>query len=275
MAGICPECITGNKLAGTLKGTNVDKHALPAYFASATRGDHNSPVEYTTKALVISPDIFGFGIDNPKLLADLFAEKCGLDVWAVDTFNGNPPVREAELAPYMQEYAGQRLSWLTTIGKYAKMLTYLPTLWSLKPANQEPALIEFIGQLRREYKYEKIGLIGYCWGGAHAVSLAAQPGIIDVALPCHPGSDFKTHIRDAVVPIAYSIPEEDGHWPAGFLESVQAAIDARSNAPKHRFTVYPGTVHGFGSRPNLGIPQIKTSWEGYVSDTVGWVKETM
>jgi carboxymethylenebutenolidase len=86
MAGICPDCITGDKLAGTPKGIMVNSLALPGYFSSAS-GSYDPP-QYTKKALVISPDVFGFGLDNPKLLADIFAEKCGVDVWAVDTFKG-------------------------------------------------------------------------------------------------------------------------------------------------------------------------------------------
>lgn len=87
MSGLCPECITGNKLAGTPKGISITEFSLPVYFASPT-ARYEPPLQYTKKALVISPDVFGFGIDNPKLLADIFAEKCGMDVWAVDTFRG-------------------------------------------------------------------------------------------------------------------------------------------------------------------------------------------
>ena len=84
MATICPDCVTGNRLSGTPKGVEIKLFALPAYFASPT-GENGS---HTKKALVISPDVFGFGINSPKLLADIFAEKCGIDVWVADTFKG-------------------------------------------------------------------------------------------------------------------------------------------------------------------------------------------
>jgi carboxymethylenebutenolidase len=36
-----------------------------------------------------------------------------------------------------------------------------------------------------------------------------------------------------------------------------------------------GTVHGFGCRPNLGIPKVKASWELAMQDIVSWIKETL
>lgn len=109
--GLCEHCVSGARLSGTLKGTFVNTTPLPTYVALAgTKTDHATPevsnaegagagtdsadVKATkitpgsTKALVIVPDIFGFSLPNPKLMADILAEKCGIDVWAFDIFSG-------------------------------------------------------------------------------------------------------------------------------------------------------------------------------------------
>lgn len=86
MTELCENCTKGSKLSGTPKGRMVDTKPLQAYFASAS-GTYDNPV-YTSKVLVISPDIYGLGLDNPKLLADLCAERSGIDVWVPDTFKG-------------------------------------------------------------------------------------------------------------------------------------------------------------------------------------------
>jgi hypothetical protein len=108
--GLCEHCVTGAKLSGTPKGVFMNTTPLPTYVATAgTRADHaissatnaegaegatasgGSKSTFTpgsAKALVIIPDIFGFSLPNPQLLADIFAEQCGIDVWAVDIFNG-------------------------------------------------------------------------------------------------------------------------------------------------------------------------------------------
>lgn len=85
--GICENCIKGERLSGIPKGTLIATTPLPSYFASAT-GETNPDGQKSGNALILLPDIFGFNLPNPKLLADRFAELCGVDVWAVDVFNG-------------------------------------------------------------------------------------------------------------------------------------------------------------------------------------------
>ncbi|CAG8732611.1 12007_t:CDS:2, partial [Acaulospora colombiana] len=44
---------------------------------------------------------------------------------------------------------------------------------------------------------------------------------------------------------------------------------------KHLFKVYPGTTHGFGSRPNFDILKVKESWETLMQDIPSWFKENL
>ncbi|KAG5634108.1 hypothetical protein DXG03_006303, partial [Asterophora parasitica] len=44
----------------------------------------------------------------------------------------------------------------------------------------------FIKTIRDERKYEKVGAIGYCYGGAAAVRLGAT-GLVESLIICHPG----------------------------------------------------------------------------------------
>jgi dienelactone hydrolase len=41
-----------------------------------------------TKAVVLLTDIFGLVLPNPRIVADLLAERVGVDVWVPDFFNG-------------------------------------------------------------------------------------------------------------------------------------------------------------------------------------------
>jgi hypothetical protein len=86
--GICENCVKGERLDGTAQGVLINTAPLPCYFASHTGETIGPDNQKSNNALLIFPDVFGFDIPNPKLLADNFAKLCGVDVWAIDIFNG-------------------------------------------------------------------------------------------------------------------------------------------------------------------------------------------
>ncbi|CAG8779795.1 9376_t:CDS:2, partial [Acaulospora colombiana] len=83
---LCPDCIRGERLSGTPRGSMVETPALPAYFSPANGGDG---VQKTSKVIVILPDVFGLKLVNVKLIADMLAKSTGTDVWVADIFKGN------------------------------------------------------------------------------------------------------------------------------------------------------------------------------------------
>ncbi|KIM31770.1 hypothetical protein M408DRAFT_327205 [Serendipita vermifera MAFF 305830] len=273
MAGICENCTKGSKLSGTPKGRMMETTPLRSYFVSAS-GNYDTPT-YTSKALVIAPDIFGLDLDNPKLMADIFAEKCGIDVWVPDTFKGNPPMKAEDLEPYMAEHSGQQIPFLSKLRAKLYLMKSIPSIMTFRPSVSDPWLVEFITNLRKEYGYERIALNGYCWGGGYAVRLATMPGVIDLALPAHPSAMYGDAMPKVVVPITYFIAEVDDTWESKMAASVQERLKTKPDAPRLQIITYPGTVHGFGCRPNLSIPKVKESWEKYVSDVVDVVKELL
>ena len=77
----CPDCFKGVAFTEQPKGVISDING--AYFAAA-KGNYIS----TTRAVVVLTDMFGLAMPNPKVLADLYAEQLGCDVWVPDLFAG-------------------------------------------------------------------------------------------------------------------------------------------------------------------------------------------
>lgn len=77
---LCDQCTQGGILAGEPKGSIQPNGA---YFASG-------PAEQTgkKKAIILLTDVFGLPLNNPKILADEFAEQVECDVWVPDIFAG-------------------------------------------------------------------------------------------------------------------------------------------------------------------------------------------
>ena len=117
----CPSCTQGVTLTGDPKGTWIPRGkdngglglTLNAYLAPApttpTTTTTALPIDDATTAaqppaapavedatqtpkknvaVIILMDAFGFGIQNPKVMADQFAECVGCDVWVPDYFEG-------------------------------------------------------------------------------------------------------------------------------------------------------------------------------------------
>jgi carboxymethylenebutenolidase len=75
----CPDCTSGNLLPGTPKGTEENG----VYFAKGSNQEDTKE-----KAVLVFTDIFGLDVPNPKIVADIIAERTGFDVWVPDLFNG-------------------------------------------------------------------------------------------------------------------------------------------------------------------------------------------
>ncbi|PVG01836.1 alpha/beta-hydrolase [Serendipita vermifera] len=269
--GLCADCIKGNKIGGTPIGSMVDTPALPAYFLPLTP-------KMTSKTIVISPDVFGLDLQNIKIVADILARNSGMDVWVADIFKGKPFIKEEDIAPYMPDEPGKKTSYLQTLTKYFTFARFMLTGWSqfraFRPAIQDPWVLDFLKYIKEEYHYEKIGMIGYCWGGGIVTRIAAMEGIIDSAICVHVSRQYEAEMPNARVPIAYFIPEEDPAWKPGLAAKVESKWEAEGGR-KYKFEVYPGTTHGFGSRPNLSLPKVKESWDMLMEDLLAWLKETL
>ena len=74
----CEHCTQGYVLPGEPTGSMVNGH----YYRSAPEGSNKSC------AILVLTDIFGLGLNNPKIIADKLAERVDCDVWVPDVFDG-------------------------------------------------------------------------------------------------------------------------------------------------------------------------------------------
>jgi carboxymethylenebutenolidase len=95
---------------------------------------------------------------------------------------------------------------------------------------------------RPEAAGERVGAVGYCFGGRLAYFSAAWAGA-DAAV-CYYGGGIHDHL--ALAPairgdLLFHYAQNDGHIPLDAVERVRAATVRDGNACH----VYPGTMHGF------------------------------
>lgn len=92
MAGLCEHCVSGTVLKGTPAGAWITGQdgLMDAYYASAKANSTTADPKqlHSRSATLIITDVFGFDIPNPKIIADMLAEKSGQDFFVPDIFRG-------------------------------------------------------------------------------------------------------------------------------------------------------------------------------------------
>ncbi|KAF8515308.1 dienelactone hydrolase endo-1,3,1,4-beta-D-glucanase [Hysterangium stoloniferum] len=262
--GVCERCIQGEILEGEPTGVFEG----PSYFKAAP-----SP---SKRAVVILTDVFGLKIANPKLLADKYSQVLKCDVWVPDLFEGRPPFTEAQLGPLLHDVPGTPSSLFEKIKFFFTILQGLPGFIRNRPSIVDNRVITFARHLKSEKKYEKIGVIGFCFGGAQAIRLCSTD-LFDSAVVAHPGTASKAEIQAMKIATSWICAEEDGMFPTPLRNEAEAIFKRKHETDKlnYEFHDYKGTVHGFAARPKLSNAEIKKAFEAAFDQAVKWFEKTL
>ncbi|KAI9443153.1 dienelactone hydrolase endo-1-3,1,4-beta-D-glucanase [Lactarius indigo] len=283
----CPDCYKGFVLPGEPKGSMVG----PDYFTPA-RGDSTQ----STRAIVLLTDVFGLALPNPRIVADHLAERVGVDVWIPDFFDGKPTFRVTDLEPNLPDRAGVKMTW-TSLGVVVfKVLAAVPRMIANRPSVVDLRVHAFIKKIKSEKGYEKIGAVGYCFGGAMAARLGSTDSVNTIVI-AHPASLSPAEIRDIKVPTSWLLAEEDMSFKDKDVKTAQSIFKEQEEKPDpvdyefkiwngksfvlahqgspHSVRLCTGTAHGFAVRPNLQVPEVKAGYEGGLEQAVAWFKKTL
>ncbi|KAJ3977807.1 dienelactone hydrolase endo-1-3,1,4-beta-D-glucanase [Lentinula raphanica] len=257
----CDNCKKGAVLPGEPTGTMVNG----AYFAAGPEGNKS-------RAIILLTDIFGLPLVNCKIMADNISKRLECDCWVPDLFDGKPPITVDKLK--VPERVGEKVHWFSLI---FNALPSLPAMLRNRPTVAYPKAEKFVKDLKAEKNYEKLGAVGYCFGGTLAVSMASTDLLNSVVI-CHPGSITPEAVEAMKVPSAWACAEGDmGFKPAmrRKAEEILASRKDKENFVEYEFKDYKGTVHGFAARPNLAYPEVKAGYEGAFEQTIEWFKKTI
>ncbi|EKM51493.1 uncharacterized protein PHACADRAFT_261654 [Phanerochaete carnosa HHB-10118-sp] len=267
-------CYKGYVIEGEPNGQIVDG----AYFAPAPEPQDGSET-IPSCAVVLLTDIFGLALKNPRIIADELAQRIGCDVWVPDLFQGRPPFTAEELEPLLPDTGNpndqmtfMRKMWMLMLG-----LSRAFRLYAIRPAVVDPRAAAFIRRLRDERKYDKIGAVGYCFGGALCIRLGAA-GAVDSLVVCHPTINNADQIREVRVPTAFACAEADSSFTPAIRKEAEKYFESQKGtegAVEFEFKDYPGTVHGFATRPNPKVPEVVEAYKVALDQTAGWFRKTL
>ncbi|KAK4692991.1 hypothetical protein P7C71_g4316, partial [Lecanoromycetidae sp. Uapishka_2] len=273
----CNDCIKGTVHSGQPSGKEEMIHGLNTYVV----GNRTNP----RGIIVIYSDVFGLPLPNNRLIADAYAKSGEWLVYLPDFFEGDPvPLNVADvLIPV--DTAKQ-----STFSKYTGILANAPSflMWMTrhKQAPTEKVCMNFLQALRRATPTsQKIGMVGFCWGGKYAIRAGLESNMIeieggkvplvDAVVVLHPSHvALPDDVETLVVPVSYGWGLEDIAVNIKQKDQVQdihaKAKEGGRKLPEMEHKVYKPGRHGFAVRGNPEDPQEKACLEDSVTQVLSW-----
>ncbi|KAK2867903.1 hypothetical protein FQN49_003358 [Arthroderma sp. PD_2] len=233
-------CLKGFVHEGTATGETKKIGDTDIYFAHPKESNKNAG-----KAVLILTDVNGISL-NAQLIADYFAARGYLTVMP-DLFRGDC------LTP-------------GTLGPGSKFDLYG---WLAKHSTDavDPIVEATVKLLREEHGIEKIGGVGYCFGGKY-VCRFLKDNKIDVAYAGHPSFISREELSAIQGPFSISAAEVDEVFTAP-LRHESEEILATVGQP-YQITLYGGVSHGFAVRGDLSKPNIMFAKEQALAQALAW-----
>jgi dienelactone hydrolase len=224
-------------------------------------------------------------LPNNKLIADSYAKSGEWLVYLPDFFQGDPvPLKIADLLIPVDETKQSKLAKYT--GILARMPSFLLWMTRHKEAPTNKVCMDFLQALRRETpKTQKIGMVGFCWGGKYALRAGLESNMIemdgvkkplvDAVVALHPSNlVFPDDVEALVVPTTVGWGLEDTGVKIeqkGKVEEIHAkAKGAGRELPEIVHKVYKPGRHGFAVRGNPDDPQERKCLEDSVTQVLDW-----
>ncbi|KAH3667197.1 hypothetical protein OGAPHI_002846 [Ogataea philodendri] len=195
------------------------------------------------KVLAIFPDIYGYRLNNVKLIADRFAENLGIQVFILDLFDEDPITEKSD-----------RGAWLT---KHS-------------PDKKTPLVKEFLAEVKKTLSPKFLAAIGYCYGAKFVFENLTKDSLLDVGAVAHPSFTQVSDVESLEKPLVISLAEHDEYF-SDDLRAKTLEILQKKNI-RYQIDLYSGTSHGFSVRGDLSDPVIKYAVEKALLDQIHWFR---
>lgn len=180
-------------------------------------------------AILYIPDVIGIWA-NSMLLADRFAAEGGYATLVIDIFRGD--------AIPMNEFAGTDLAAWLAGGSSGES--------PHQPPQIDPVVARAVAYLRGEMGFERVGAVGYCFGGKYVVRHLAGDSGVDAGFIAHPSFVEEDEVAAVAAPLSVAAAETDAVFTRELRARTEEILRGKGNV--YQVCLYSGVEHGFAVR---------------------------
>lgn len=254
-------CISGHLHEGNPKGSTTKLGDLDCYVSAPKDGSKK-------KSLVFITDIFGWDVPNVRLLADEYAEN-GYYVYVPDFFQGDyvPVSLGKYIAPLKSDPEPSLLEKTTGTAQVAASLG--PWLAKHRESVSRPLIEQAVRDVKKEA--EKVGAVGFCWGGRYSILLAGKssPVQVDASIANHPSFlSLPGEAEDVVKPVSVAVGEGDVMMGTDQSKQLKEILEKKGG----KVEIYDEEAcHGFSVRGDLNNEKEKKLKEKSLEQAIDWL----
>ncbi|TMW83528.1 hypothetical protein EJD97_001458 [Solanum chilense] len=199
---------------------------------------------YSTRAIILVSDVFGYEAPKLRKLADKVAA-AGFYVVVPDFLRGDPRIPNDEKPLEV---------WIVDHGPDQGFEDAKPVIEALKSKG-----------------VTKIGAAGFCWGAKVVVELAKH-AYIQAAVLLHPSFVVINDMHAVKIPISILGAEIDRRSPPELVKQFEMALNAKPEVDAF-VKIFPGVTHGWAVRYNDEDELAVKSAEESHQDMLGWFEK--
>lgn len=206
----------------------------------------------TDVAILIVHDVFGWTLNNARLLADHYAKEADATVYLPDFFDGEVVTPEMLEDPER----AKTFDLMGFIGRHSKEIRF-------------PEISAAAIALKKDHGFKTVGAIGFCYGGWAVFQLGAKSNpLVDCISMAHPSLVDKAEVEAVGVPTQILAPETDPQLTPEMKDFCNKTIP--SLGLEYDYQYFPGLVHGFATRGDMNNPVQKKGLERAKNAAVHW-----
>ncbi|KAJ6262485.1 hypothetical protein Dda_3295 [Drechslerella dactyloides] len=245
-----------------------------------------SPDGSKTKTLIYITDMFGVELLNHQLLADTYAQG-GFQVLMPDFLDGDglPADFMGTVEPKLA--VQETLSSVIKATNQATMMATMgPKGIKHREAVSKPKIDAFIAEIRKDPAVAKLGIVGTCWGGRHAILQARKDTGVDAVAALQPSYTATADWEPVSVPVYLAFGENDTivpvSSPGGALSSLPTSslpandiisvLEKKTELDKE-IRIFPKQVHGFTHRGDYSSDKDRLAMDEAAQAVVDWFRK--